>query len=171
MKGGGKLAIVVAHGELARGLVSAMETVLGPQPNVLWISNTRKTPAALAAEIEALLRAEGAGRDVYLLSDLRGGSCGLACLRTARAAGVRAVLHGVNLTLLLEFVMLQQLPAAAFLHALLEKTRASVGATELAGDASRPVDGRGAPASPQPEDADHEAPATPEPARQGSTRR
>ena len=170
MKAGGKLAVVVAHGELARGLVSAMESVLGPQPNVRWVSNTGKAPAALAAEIEMLLRSEGAGRDIYLLSDLRGGSCGLACLRTARAAGVQAVLHGVNLTLLLEFVMLQHLPAAAFLDALLEKTRASVGATDLAGDATQQADRRGAPASPG-EDADHGGPGTPEPVRHGSTRR
>jgi mannose/fructose-specific phosphotransferase system component IIA len=112
-----------------------MESVLGPQPNVRWLSNTGKTPAALLAGLEELVRAEGAGRDVYLLSDLKGGSCALACLRTARTSGVRAVLHGANLTLLLEFVMLQHLPAGPFLDALLEKTRASVGATELDGGA------------------------------------
>jgi PTS system mannose-specific IIA component len=162
----GKLAVVVAHGELARGLVSAMESVLGPQPNVRWLSNTGKTPAALLADLETLVRAEGAGRDVYLLSDLKGGSCALACLRTARTSGVRAVLHGANLTLLLEFVMLQHLPAKPFLAALLEKTRASVGAVELAGgEGGRETTAaeRSAP------DTDGASAESPEPARHGST--
>ena len=61
MTDAGKLAVVVAHGELARGLVSAMESVLGPQPNVRWLSNTGKTPAALLADLETLVRA-GRGR-------------------------------------------------------------------------------------------------------------
>jgi mannose/fructose-specific phosphotransferase system component IIA len=121
-----KAAVVVAHGSLARGLISAMEKVLGPQPNVFWLSNTGKSPSALEADIEALIGGRAAGRDVYLLSDLRGGSCAISCLRSARRLGVRGVVYGTNLTLLLEFVLHQELPHEAFFDALLAKARASV---------------------------------------------
>ena len=122
----GKTAIVVSHGSLARGLVSAMESVLGPQPNVFWLSNTGKTPAALGAEIERLIAERAAGREVYLLTDMRGGSCATTCLRTARRVGVQAVLYGANLTLLLEFVLLQDLPRDRVLEAVVAKARGSV---------------------------------------------
>ena len=125
-EGDGKVAIVVSHGSLARGLVSAMEKVLGPQPNVFWLSNTGKTPAALGAEIESLIAAEAPAKDVYLLTDLRGGSCATACLRTSRRAGVRGVFYGANLTLLLEFVLHQDLPWEEFFEVLIAKTRASI---------------------------------------------
>ena len=124
--GGGKIAIVVSHGSLAHGLVSAMEKVLGPQPNVFWLSNTGKTPAALEAEIEEIVASRAAGREVYLLCDMGGGSCATSCLRTSRRAGVQGVFYGANLTLLLEFVLHQDLPRAEFFEALLTKTRRSV---------------------------------------------
>ena len=110
--GSGKAAILVAHGSLANGLVSAMEKVLGP--------------AALEAEITAVVAGLPAGTDVYLLSDLQGGSCGTVCVRAARRSGVRAVFYGVNLTLLLEFVLHQHLPPAAFFDAIVAKARNAV---------------------------------------------
>ncbi len=143
------MAIVVSHGSLARGLVSAMEKVLGPQPNVFWLSNTGKTPAALEAEIESLVEAKAAGRDVYLLSDLRGGSCATTCIRTSRCSGVRGVFYGTNLTLLLEFVLHQDLPREGFFDALLEKARSSVDGVQV-GDERRTDDRHDASASPLP---------------------
>lgn len=122
----GKVAIVVSHGSLARGLVSAMEAVLGPQPDVFWLSNTGKTPAALQAAIERLIAERAAGKHVYLLTDLRGGSCASTCLRTSRMAGVRAVFYGANLTLLLEFVLHRDLSAAQFFPTVLAKARHAV---------------------------------------------
>lgn len=129
--GSGKAAILVAHGSLANGLVSAMEKVLGPQPNVLALSNTGKAPAALEAEITAVVAGLPAGTDVYLLSDLQGGSCGTVCVRAARRSGVRAVFYGVNLTLLLEFVLHQHLPPAAFFDAIVAKARNAVSGVEV----------------------------------------
>lgn len=121
-----KVAIVVSHGSLARGLVSAMEKVLGPQPNVFWLSNTGRTPAALETEIEALIAREAPGKEVYLLTDLRGGSCATTCLRTSKRSRARAIFYGANLTLLLEFVLLQDLAGDEFFDALLGKARSSV---------------------------------------------
>jgi mannose/fructose-specific phosphotransferase system component IIA len=158
----GKVAIVVSHGSLARGLVSAMEAVLGPQPDVFSLSNTGQSPAALQAEIERLIAERAAGKDVYLVTDLRGGSCASTCLRTARVAGVRGVFYGANLTLLLEFMLHRDLPAEEFFPAVLAKARNAVdglrveeGATGEAGtaalrsgsDPERPAD-PGGPAPP-----------------------
>jgi mannose PTS system EIIA component len=151
-----KVAIVVSHGSLARGLVSAMEAVLGPQPHVFWLSNTGKSPAALQAEIQRLIADRAGGKHVYLLTDLPGGSCASTCLRTSRAAGVRGVFYGANLTLLLEFVLHRDLPPAEFFPAVLAKARNAVdglrlGEGEEAGTASgppAPAEGRAGDAGP-----------------------
>lgn len=134
-----KVAIVVSHGSLARGLVSAMEKVLGPQPDVFWLSNSGKSPADLQAEIEALVASEARGRDVYLLTDLRGGSCASTCLRSSRVAGVRGVFYGANLTLLLEFVLHRHLPAAELFETVLAKARRSVDGVSFSDEAGEPA--------------------------------
>ena len=126
-----KVAIVVSHGSLAHGLVSAMEAVLGPQPHVFWLSNTGKSPADLQVEMERLIADRAAGKEVYLLTDMRGGSCASTCLRASRAAGVRGVFYGANLTLLLEFVLHRDLPSAEFFPAVLTKARNAVDGLRL----------------------------------------
>jgi PTS system mannose-specific IIA component len=140
-----RVAIVVAHGSLARGLVSAMEKVLGPQPNVFWISNTGLAPEALQARIESLVAAEAPDKEVYLLTDLRGGSCATSALRCARMPGVRGIFFGANLTLLLEFILLQELPRVEFFQALLAKARASVEGLDLVDGERGAGEARGGP--------------------------
>jgi mannose/fructose-specific phosphotransferase system component IIA len=130
---------VVSHGALAQGLVSAMEKVLGPQRGVFPLSNSGKSPAALEAEIEALVTREPAGSDVYLLSDVQGGSCATTCLRAARRVGVRGVFYGTNLTLLLEFVLHRDLPREAFFEALVTKGRNAVSGVLLEPEPTTPA--------------------------------
>jgi mannose/fructose-specific phosphotransferase system component IIA len=134
---GGKVAIVVSHGSLASGLVSAMEAVLGPQPDVFWLSNTGLSPAGLQSSIERLIAERAAGKEVYLLTDLRGGSCASTCLRSASVAGVRGVFYGANLTLLLEFVLHRDLPGEDFFPAVLAKARKAVDGVRVEERAAR----------------------------------
>jgi PTS system N-acetylgalactosamine-specific IIA component len=121
-----KMAIVVGHGSLASGLVSAMEEVLGRQPNVFALSNTGKSAGTFEAEVEALIAAEGQGKDVYLLTDLQGGSCATTCLRAARQIGLTGIFYGINLTLLLEFILHRSLPREEFFQTLVAKAQRSV---------------------------------------------
>lgn len=124
----GRCGVVVGHGRMAEGLLSALTRVAGEQPDLWGVSNQGRTGEELAAEIATLLEDRCAGRDAYLLSDLDGGSCGQACRRLLEEGRVRGVFYGVNLPLLVEFVFLPDLPVAEFVNAALEKSRKSLGA-------------------------------------------
>lgn len=123
----GRCGIVVAHGDLAGGLISALERVAGPQEGVWGLSNDGRAGPALADEIEATLAQRAAGRDAVLFSDLDGGSCGQTCRRLLSRGVVRAVFHGVNLPMLVEFVFLQERPFQDMVDAMISKSRQAVG--------------------------------------------
>ncbi len=123
----GRCGVVVAHGRLGEGLLSALTRVAGAQDNLWAVSNDDLDTESLMAEIESLLAERGAGREAILFSDLDGGSCCQACRRLLGLDSVRAVFYGVNLPLLIEFVFLQHLPFDEFSAALLTKSRGALG--------------------------------------------
>jgi mannose/fructose-specific phosphotransferase system component IIA len=120
--------VVVAHGRLAEGLLSALTRVAGEQGNLWALTNQGRGGEALESEIAGILDERAAGRDAYLLSDMDGGSCGQACRRLLAKGSVRAVFYGVNLPLLVEFVFLQDEPFERFVAAVVEKGRLGLGA-------------------------------------------
>ncbi len=124
----GRCGVVVAHGRLGEGLLSALSRVAGEQDSLWALSNEDLGGADLEAEIEAILEERSAGRDAYLLSDMDGGSCGQACRRLLARGSVKAVLYGVNLPLLVEFVFLQEESFERFVTAAVEKGRRALGA-------------------------------------------
>ena len=119
--------MVVAHGRLADGLLSALSRVAGEQDSLWALSNEGLGSSDLEAEIAAILEERCAGRDAYLLSDMEGGSCGQACRRLLAKGTVKAVLYGVNLPLLVEFVFLQDESFERFVTAAVEKGRRALG--------------------------------------------
>lgn len=123
----GRCGVVVAHGRLGEGLLSALTRVAGVQDNLWAVSNDELDTESLMAEIESLLAERGAGREAILFSDLDGGSCCQACRRLLGRDSVRAVFYGVNLPLMIEFVFLQDLPFDQFSAALLTKSRGALG--------------------------------------------
>lgn len=122
-----RCGVVVAHGDLAEGFISALAHVAGPQGNIWGVSNEGLDGDALAARITAGLAARGAGGEAILFSDLDGGSCGQACRRLLADGTVRAVFFGVNLPLLIEFVFLQEEPFETLATTLLAKSRQALG--------------------------------------------
>ena len=124
----GRCGVVVAHGHLADGLLSALSRVAGEQDSLWALSNESLGGADLEAKIAALLEERCAGRDAYLLTDMEGGSCGQACRRLLAKGVVKAVLYGVNLPLLVEFVFLREESFDRFVAAAVEKGRRALGA-------------------------------------------
>ena len=109
--------VVVAHGELAHALVSAVEIISGVKGPLRAVDNDGLGPDELADEIG---EAAGAAETV-LFVDLAGGSCGLASLRHVRTNQACACITGVNLPMLLDFVFHREMPLEALVPRLLEK--------------------------------------------------
>lgn len=124
----GRCGIVVAHGRLAEGLLSALRRVAGEQEDLWAVSNQDLGGDELYARIGTLLDERCEGRETYLLSDMDGGSCGQTCRRLLEEGRVRGVLFGVNLPVLVEFVFLEEPGSEGFLRLAVEKGRKALGA-------------------------------------------
>jgi PTS system mannose-specific IIA component len=122
-----RCGVVVAHGPLAEGLLSALARVAGPQENLWALTNEGLGRDELVEAIRSSIESRAGGRQVFLFSDLSGGSCGQACKRLLAEGRVRAVFYGINLPLLVEFVFLQDQPLETMIAATVSKSRAAVG--------------------------------------------
>ena len=110
-----RISIVLAHGQLAVGLVSAVEQITGMGDRFVAMSNTGLSGAELEQKLRALVEETGA-RVVF--TDLPAGSCNIAAFRLLRDRDV-IVVSGVNLPTLLHFVTHPQLtPEAAATEAV-----------------------------------------------------
>ncbi len=94
------VAIVLGHGRVAEGLVSAVERITGIADRFVALSNE----GLGTAEIEEMLRErmEATGARV-VFTDLPAGSCNFAACRLLRVRPDIVVVTGVNLPALLHF--------------------------------------------------------------------
>ena len=101
--------VVMAHAELAAGLVGAVRAIAGHDGGLTALSNTGCDPAALARLLED---AAGDG-PVLVFTDLAGGSCAAVAAAVARGRPAMRVVSGVNLGMLLDFVFHREEPLEA----------------------------------------------------------
>ncbi|HEU4584824.1 MAG TPA: hypothetical protein VFR95_03695 [Gemmatimonadaceae bacterium] len=103
------LAIVLGHGRVAEGLVSAVERITGISDRFIALSNE----GLGTSEIEALLRdrMDATGARV-VFTDLPAGSCNFAACRLLRVRDDIIVVTGVNLPALLHFATTGMVPSA-----------------------------------------------------------
>ena len=95
--------LLVCHGELAQGLISAVSQIMGPQPELQGLSNRGLSPELLQQKIREWLHPRS--EHAVLLVDFPGSSCYRAAMRAVRASGQQAtVVSGVNLGMLLSFL-------------------------------------------------------------------
>jgi PTS system N-acetylgalactosamine-specific IIA component len=95
-------AIVAAHGKLAQGLVSAVDVITGLGASLSAVSNEGLATAGVQAALARVLDETGA---TVVFTDLPAGSCTLAARRLQRDRATIVVVTGVNLPMLLEFVL------------------------------------------------------------------
>jgi len=108
---------------MARGLVDAVRRIAGDAADALTpLSNEGMSPQDLRSSLEGLA---GDGPTV-VFADLLSGSCGLAAFAVCREAEARAVVCGVNLPVLLDFVFHRDLPLEELVPRLVEKGRESI---------------------------------------------
>ena len=115
--------ILLSHGRLAEGLVDAVQKIAGLEAGVLVaMSNDGQSPQGLADQVDALVGSEPA----VIFTDLGNGSCALTAHLTCRKQGRRAVVFGMNLPMLLDFVFHRELPLTQLVPRLLEKGKEGV---------------------------------------------
>ena len=123
MSDSGVRGVVIAHGDMATGMIDAVRHIAGVTGDFLLpLSNRGLGPDALAQEVRKL----SAGEPTIVFTDLQSGSCGFAARRCVQDASNLVVVSGVNLPILLEFVMRRQLPLEQLVPFLLAKGRASI---------------------------------------------
>ena len=116
--------VLIGHGGMPEGMVDAVRHITGAEPDVLVpITNRGKAPETLAAEVEAVV----SGGTAILFTDLPSGSCGFVARRLTQTSAGIAVISGVNLPLLIDFVMNRHLPLQELVPRLLQKGRAAMG--------------------------------------------
>jgi mannose/fructose-specific phosphotransferase system component IIA len=95
-------ALLVMHADLAAALLRAAERVYGPVEGVEVLSNEGLSRDALEAEIERRVRVWPAGG--LVLTDIPGGSCHLCGLSATRGRAEVALVTGLNLPILLDYL-------------------------------------------------------------------
>ena len=119
----GMRGIIVAHGDMAQGLVTAVRHITGAEDDVLVpITNRECSPDELSGRIAAALE----GGPAIVFTDLQTGSCGFAARRLTRERTDVAIIGGVNLPLLVDFVMNRGMEPRALVERLVEKGRGSI---------------------------------------------
>jgi mannose/fructose-specific phosphotransferase system component IIA len=97
------VAILVTHAALGQELIRTVEAILGPQGDVLFLSNEGRSTERLSDSIDQLVQTLPDDTPVLILADLAAGSCGMAARRAAAQGRTLARITGVNLPMLLEF--------------------------------------------------------------------
>ncbi len=92
--------ILVGHGKLAAGMIDAVQEITGIREGLLPLDNQSLTPEALEARLAELA---GSG-PVVVFVDLPSGSCAFAARRLKHQRPQMAIVCGVNLPLLLDFI-------------------------------------------------------------------
>lgn len=119
----GVRGIVIAHGDMATGLIDAVKHIAGVTGDFLIpLSNRGLGPDALAQEVRRLASDE----PTIVFTDLQSGSCGFAARRCVQEMPQLVVISGVNLPILLEFVMRRQLPLDQLVPFLMMKGRSAI---------------------------------------------
>ena len=115
--------VVVAHGAMADGLVDAVRQIAGTDDDVLVpVSNRGLSAEGVAERVRARI---GTG-PVIVFTDLQAGSCAFAARRLSLENKEIAVISGVNLPLLLDFVTHRGLPLGELVPRLLSHGRGSI---------------------------------------------
>lgn len=118
------LGVVLAHSELARSLVTAVEAIAGADHGLVPVSNQGCDRAAIVARLDAAI----GDRDAIVFSDMPGGSCAFAATAYSRQRPKVRVVTGANLAMLLDFSFHRTLTAAEAARRAVESGRAAVSA-------------------------------------------
>jgi mannose/fructose-specific phosphotransferase system component IIA len=127
--------ILVGHGRLAEGMLDAVQEITGLGEGLVTLDNAGLTPEALEERLDQL----AGDKPSVVFVDLPSGSCAFAARRLKLRQANVAVVCGVNLPLLLDFIFHRTLP----LDEIIARLRTHIGVSiEHTSDGNSPVQGR-----------------------------
>jgi mannose PTS system EIIA component len=116
--------VLLGHGDMPFGVADAVRQITGAGEDVLSpLSNRGMSPESLSEAVRSLV----GDAPAILFTDLQSGSCGFVARRLSQQHPQLVVISGINLPLLLEFVMQRHLPMEQLVPRLLGKGRAAIG--------------------------------------------
>lgn len=118
--------VVVAHSDLARALVEAVQRITGVDDALVPLSNEGLGPEAIRARLVELVGEEPA----IVFADLREGSCGMAARHVCLSGPNRVLVSGVNLPMLLNFALKRDLPLPELVEVLVDRGRRGIDAVQ-----------------------------------------
>jgi len=116
-------AIVVGHGEFAGGLVSAVGQICGMADRLVVLSMMGMTPEDIEQTLRDQLARTGAQ---VIFTDLPAGSATIAARRIVKDTPALALVSGLNLATLLDFVFNTEIPPTGAARAAAERGKASL---------------------------------------------
>ena len=116
------VGVVVAHGNLAAGLVEAAERITGISGALSAISNLGLTPEALREQLGVAVDRKRA----IVFVDLCAGSCAFAGRLLCHHGSDVALLTGVNLPMLLDFLFNREMELPLLAERLAQKGQSGV---------------------------------------------
>ena len=128
--------LILAHSTLAAGLAAAARQISGADEQALEaVSNDGQGPDGMVAAIER----SASDEPLIIFTDLGSGSCSFAARKFARTRAQTAIVCGVNLPILIDFVFHREMPLPELVARLVEKGRGGINGTcvEEAADADR----------------------------------
>lgn len=96
--------VIVTHAGLAGALRAAAAEVAGDVSALATLSNEGRSQQDLGQEVRALIEALGASGCIVFV-DSRGSSCATGCLNSLRDLPQVRVISGVNLPMLVDFLL------------------------------------------------------------------
>lgn len=115
--------IIVAHADLARALVDAVDHIVGIEDGALIpLSNEGLGPAAIRDRLAELA---GPGPAI-VFTDLREGSCGMAARQICAQRSGHVLVTGVNLPMLLDFAVNRDRPLEELVERVVERAQGAI---------------------------------------------
>ena len=122
----GLIGVIVAHTEVARALLAAVQAIAGDDAGLVAVSNRGCDRDALSRQLEAAV----GGRPAVVFTDMAGGSCAHTAVAVARGRSDLKVVTGVNLAMLVDFAFHRDLAVEAAARRAVEIGRTAVGMVE-----------------------------------------
>ncbi len=112
--------VIIGHGDFAQAMLSTAERIVGKQELIETISNTGLSCESLDNKVKESID-RNKNYETIVFVDLPGGSCTISCFNLLKDNKNIKVICGVNLPMLLEFIMLRDKYSADRLIAVLIK--------------------------------------------------